>query len=98
MILMVWSASTAQYEAHFGNPEEARALLREGVSTGMERVGWDTLRLVALSFTIDAAARLDEPAAAELAHELMTPWQDQFVWSGALGSSRRRRASTSSRA
>jgi hypothetical protein len=83
--MAVWSASTAQYEAHFGNPEEARALLRDGVATGMERVGWDTLRLVALSFTIDAAARLDEPAAAELAHELMTPWQDQFVWSGALG-------------
>lgn len=83
--MAVWSASTAQYEAHFGSPEEARALLRDGVATGLERVGWDTLRLVALSFYIDAAARVGAPEAAELAHELLTPWHDQFVWSGALG-------------
>jgi tetratricopeptide (TPR) repeat protein len=83
--MAVWSASTAQYEAHFGSPEEARALLRDGVATGLERVGWDTLRLVALSFYIDAAARVGAPDAAELAHELLTPWHDQFVWSGALG-------------
>ncbi len=83
--MAVWSASTAQYEAHFGNHEEARAILRDAVDTGLERVGWDTLRLVALSFYIDAAARLDEQDAAALVHELLLPWQDQFVWSGALG-------------
>jgi hypothetical protein len=83
--MAVWSASTAQYEAHFGNRDTARAILREGVENGLERVGWDTLRLVALSFYTDAASRVNEPDAAALAHELMTPWQDQFVWSGALG-------------
>jgi tetratricopeptide (TPR) repeat protein len=83
--MAVWSASTAQYEAHFGNREEAHAILREAVATRLERVGWDTLRLVALSFYTDAACRLNAQDAAELTHELMTPWQDQFVWSGALG-------------
>ena len=54
-------------------------------TTGLERVGWDTLRLVALSFYAEAASRLQALDAAALVHELMTPWQDQFVWSGALG-------------
>jgi tetratricopeptide (TPR) repeat protein len=83
--MAVWSSSTAQYEAHFGDREEALAILREAVDTRLEAVGWDTLRLVALSFYIDAAARLEHREAAALAHELMAPWQDQFVWSGALG-------------
>ena len=48
--MAVWSASTALYEAHFGSQDAARTLLREAVETGLERVGWDTLRLVALAF------------------------------------------------
>jgi class 3 adenylate cyclase len=83
--MAVWSASTALYEAHFGNRDAARALLRDAVETGLERVGWDTLRLVALAFYTDAAARLQALDAAALVHELMAPWQDHFVWSGALG-------------
>jgi class 3 adenylate cyclase len=83
--MAVWAASTAQYEAHFGSQDEARALLRDAVETGLERVGWDTLRLVALSFYTDAASRLQARDAAALVHELMAPWHDQFVWSGALG-------------
>ena len=83
--MAVWAASTAQYEAHFGNKETARALLREGVDDGFERVGWDTLRLVALTFYTEAAARLRALDAAALVHEQMMPWQDHFVWSGALG-------------
>jgi class 3 adenylate cyclase len=83
--MAVWSASTAQYEAHFGNEDTARAILREAVDTGLERVGWDTLRLVALSIYTEAAARLNAREAAALTRELMTPWRDQFVWSGALG-------------
>jgi tetratricopeptide (TPR) repeat protein len=83
--MAVWGASTAQYEAHFGNQETARALLRNAVENRFEHVGWDTLRLVALSFYTDAAARLGARDAAELIHELLTPWQDQLIWSGALG-------------
>jgi len=81
----VWSASTAQYEARFGSEDAARALLRDAVETRLEAVGWDTLRLVALSFYADAAARLHAPDAAALVHELMAPWHDLVVWSGALG-------------
>jgi class 3 adenylate cyclase len=83
--MTVWAASTAQYEAHFGSEGAARALLREAVETRLEAVGWDTLRLVALSFYADAAARLQALDAAELVHELMAPWHDLVVWSGALG-------------
>jgi class 3 adenylate cyclase len=83
--MAVWSASTALYETHFGNQDAARALLRDAVETRLESVGWDTLRLVALAFYTEAASRLDARDAAALVHELMTPWQDQFVWSGALG-------------
>jgi hypothetical protein len=83
--MAVWPASTAQYEAHFGNREVARSLLEEAVASGLEGVGWDTLRLVALSFYADAASRLQAPEAAALVHELMAPWQDQFIWGGALG-------------
>jgi class 3 adenylate cyclase len=83
--MAVWAASTAMYEAHFGSVETARALLREGVENGFARVGWDTLRLVALSFYSEAATRLREVDAAALVHEQLAPWQDHFVWSGALG-------------
>jgi hypothetical protein len=83
--MAVWSASTALYEAHFGSQDTARALLRDAVASRLERVGWDTLRLVALAFYTEAASRLQDGDAAALAYELMAPWQDQFVWSGALG-------------
>jgi tetratricopeptide (TPR) repeat protein len=83
--MAVWSASSALYETHFGSRETARAILRDAVESGLERVGWDTLRLVALTFYTDAAARLRELEAAALTYELMAPFQDQFVWSGALG-------------
>jgi len=56
-----------------------------GVENGFARVGWDTLRLVALSFYSEAATRLREVDAAALVHEQLAPWQDHFVWSGALG-------------
>lgn len=84
-LMGVWQASTAHYEATFGDPETARAILRDAVESGLERLGWDTLRLVTLAFYTDAAARLRARDAAALVHELMAPWQDQFVWSGALG-------------
>ena len=57
--MAVWSASTALYETHFGSQDAARALLRDAVETRLERVGWDTLRLVALAFYTEAASRLD---------------------------------------
>ena len=83
--MAVWSASTALYETHFGSQEAARALLRDAVESGLERVGWDTLRLVTLTFYCEAASRLRALDAAALVHEQMAPWQDHFVWSGALG-------------
>jgi predicted ATPase/class 3 adenylate cyclase len=81
--MAVWPASTAQYEAYFGNQEVARKLLGDAVESGLEHVGWDTLRLVALSFYADAASRLHAADAAALIHELMSPWEDQFIWGGA---------------
>jgi class 3 adenylate cyclase len=83
--MAVWAASTAQYEAHFGSQDTARALLQEAVESGLERVGWDTLRLVTLAFYAEAASRLRAPDAAALVYEQMLPLQDHFVWSGALG-------------
>jgi class 3 adenylate cyclase len=81
--MAVWPASTAQYEAHFGDQEVARKLLRDAVESGLEQVGWDTRRLVALSFYADAASRLGNADAAALVHELMSPWDDQVIWGGA---------------
>ena len=81
--MAVWPASTAQYEAHFGDREVAGKLLADAVASGLEQVGWDTLRLVALSFYADAASRLHAGDAAALVHELMSPWDDQVIWGGA---------------
>jgi class 3 adenylate cyclase len=81
--MAVWPASTAQYEAYFGDKDAARKLLGDAVATGLEHIGWDTLRLVALSFYADAASRLRAADAAELIHELMSPWDDQIIWGGA---------------
>ena len=81
--MAIWPASTAQYEAHFGNQEVGRKLLADAVESGLEQVGWDTLRLVALSFYADAASRLHAADAAALVHELMSPWDDQVIWGGA---------------
>jgi tetratricopeptide (TPR) repeat protein len=81
--MAVWPASTALYEAYFGDPQVARVLLAEAVASRLEEVGLDTLRLVALSFYADAASRLRAADAAELTHELMSPWDDQVIWSGA---------------
>jgi hypothetical protein len=83
--MAVWPAATAHYCALFGDRDEARALLDDAVASRLEHVGWDTLRLVALSFYADAASRLDAREAAALVHELMAPWHDQFIWGGALG-------------
>ena len=81
--MAIWPASTAQYEAHFGNQEAARKLLGDAVESGLGQIGWDTLRLVALSFYADAASRLHAADAAALIHELMSPWDDQVIWGGA---------------
>jgi class 3 adenylate cyclase len=81
--MAVWAASTALYEAHFGSREAALVLLEEAVESGLEGVGWDILRLCTLAFYTEAAARLDAVDAASLVYELMEPWQDQFIWSGA---------------
>ena len=81
--MAIWPASTAQYEAHFGSQEVARKLLGDAVESGLEQVGWDTLRLVALSFYADAASRVHAADAAALVHELMSPWDDQMIWGGA---------------
>ncbi len=81
--MAVWPASTAQYEAYFGDPEAARVLLREAVASRFDQVGLDPLRLVTLSFYADAASRLRAADAAELIHELMSPWGDQIIWGGA---------------
>jgi class 3 adenylate cyclase len=83
--MAVWSASTALYETYFGSREAARALLRDAAESGLERVGWDLLRLVTLAFYTEAASRLHADAAAALVYGLLEPWQDQFVWSGTLG-------------
>lgn len=83
--MAIWTASTALYEAHFGSREAARALLRDAVESGLERVGWDILRLTTLAFYTEAASRLHDVDSAALVYELMEPWQDQFVWSGANG-------------
>ena len=81
--MAIWPASTAQYEAHFGSQEVARKLLGDAVESGLEQIGWDTLRLVALSFYADAASRVHAADAAALVHELMSPWDDQVIWGGA---------------
>jgi hypothetical protein len=83
--MAVWPAATAQYEALFGSEDAARALLRDAVESRLDQVGWDTLRLVALSFYAEAASRLGARDAAALVHELMAPWDDQFIWGGAVG-------------
>ena len=81
--MAVWPASVAAYEAYFGDPEAAAALVSDAVKSGLEQVGWDTLRLVTLAFYADAAARIGAIGAAPLIHDLLAPWSDQFIWGGA---------------
>ena len=82
--MAVWSASTAQYEAHFGSREAARALLRDArrEPPGAGRLGHAAARRARV---LHGGCRhvCSARDAAALVHELMTPWQDQFVWSGA---------------
>ena len=81
--MAVWSASLAAYEAYFGDPGAASALLCEAVESRLEHVGWDTLRLVTLAFYADAVSRVPAADAAALIQELLAPWSDQFIWGGA---------------
>jgi class 3 adenylate cyclase len=81
--MAVWPASVAQLESHLGSREAAAAILRDAVESRLEQVGWDSLRLVTFTFYADAAARLHAADAAALVHELLVPWRDQFVWTGA---------------
>ena len=81
--MAVWSGSLAAYEAYFGDPEAASALLCEAVESRLEHVGWDTLRLVTLAFYADAVSRVPAADAAALIQELLEPWRDQFIWGGA---------------
>ena len=81
----VWDASTAQYESRFGSTGAATAILENAAENRLEQVGWDLLRLTALAFYADAAARVNSLEVAALTHELLTPWRDQFVWSGVSG-------------
>jgi class 3 adenylate cyclase len=83
--MAVWSASTALYEALFGSREAAQVLLREAVESRLEQVGWDILRLCTLTFYAETASFLQATGVAALVYELLEPWQDQFVWSGASG-------------
>ena len=84
--MAVWSASTAQYEAHFGNHEEARATPRAMQSRAVSSGSAGTRSGSSRSRSTPTRRRVStQHDAAALVHELMPPWQDQFVWSGALG-------------
>jgi len=83
--MAIWGASTAQYEARFGSRDAAAAILERAVETRLEEIGWDTLRLAALTFYADAAACLHALDASALIHELLSPWHEQFAWGGAGG-------------
>ena len=83
--MAVWEASTAHYESRFGSTGAAAAILENAVETRLEQVGWDELRLVALAFYADVAARLHSLEGAALTNELLTPWHEHFVWSGVTG-------------
>jgi hypothetical protein len=83
--MAVWAASTALVRSPLRQPGDG-ARAPSGCRGQRPRgVGWDTLRLVTLAFYTEAASRLRALDAAALVHEQMTPWQDHFVWSGALG-------------
>ena len=83
--MAVWTASTALYEAHFGSPEAARALLRDAVESGLEQVGWDIMRLVTLAFYTGRRRRSACRRRCGAGVRADGPWEDQFIWSGANG-------------
>ncbi len=77
--MAVWAASTAHVRSPLRQPGDGARASAGDVADDFARIGWDTLRLVALSFYTEAAARLGDRDAAALAYEQMAPWQEHLI-------------------
>jgi class 3 adenylate cyclase len=78
-----WKASLAWTLCWLGRAGEAAATVAEAAADRFEHVLWDENWLIALAMYADAAAQAGVRDAAEILYELIEPWADQIVWSGA---------------
>jgi hypothetical protein len=79
--LPAYQASFALAALEAGQLDEARAALAAAASSGF--VSPDLVWLVTMSMWAEVAARLDETSAAARLYDLLLPWSEQVIFSGA---------------
>jgi tetratricopeptide (TPR) repeat protein len=79
-----WRAAFAATLCWLGRTEQATAIVAEAAADGFEHRRWDIVRSQALAQYADAASLAGLNEAAGVLYELIEPWGDQVVWSGAV--------------
>jgi hypothetical protein len=82
-LIATWKAALAWTLCWLGRGDEAAAIVANAATDRFEHVPWDSNRTSALALYADAAAQAAVVDAAAVLYELIEPWADQIVWSGA---------------
>jgi class 3 adenylate cyclase len=83
--LSAWEGVLARTYAELGQVERAAELVRRATADRFESLTRDFLWLQAMENWSYAAAVVGDLDAAALIYELLAPFEDQFIWSGAVG-------------
>ena len=76
-------ATLAYILSETGALDEASTLLHEDAADGFARYTRDLTWMSFLAYTARAAANTNHVGAATVLYDLLAPWHDQVVWSGA---------------
>jgi len=83
--LAAWEGVLARTYAELGQLDRAAELVRRAADDGFERLPRDFVWLTGMENWSYATAAVGDVDAAELVYELLAPFKDQFIWSGAVG-------------
>ena len=78
-----WRAGLAMAYCLIGRRSEAAAIVEQAAVEGYEHIPRDQSRATALALYADAASQVKVPGAAATLYELIEPWNDQVIWTGA---------------
>ena len=82
-LISTWKAALAWTLCWLGRRGEAAAIVADAAADRFEHVPWDSNRTSSLALYADAAAQAAVVDAAAVLYQLIEPWADQVVWSGA---------------
>ncbi len=82
--LPVWQSGLAQLYCWGGRTVEAATIVERAAADRFAHVPHDFIRPTTLAIYADAAALTGVREAAAPLYELMEPWADQMVWTGAI--------------